>query len=435
MLIQARQIDGRREFMPKAELSREGAIGGANPFSFCLLKAFWVLAVSEIEWFVFAITGAPVYYLPTLIAPVLIVLLAFNFRDRRVLYWPLILFVLLHVGASAVAENAGLSRGALKTMLYMMVLFSASAWLLDRPSKVITVLKIYLIGFGWFGIFGIPTGRVFWHPLLANEDSYGPLMVISIAFSYFLALATSTPRWKFTARCIFALSLLGLMCSFARGAAVAFVVVLVYILILSPHRFRTLTAVILTLVLVLPLAASFFPLDSYMAEIKSSASGDDGRKAVWQLAWKVFLESPIYGVGAYNFGPVASRIADWDDVRGIWNGPENLYFWGVHNAAMQILAEEGIIGVTLWISMIIGFFRRVRRIRAKEAIARWSNCGGNEWDLRMIAFGLEASMVGYLATSPFYNQIYIHWFWSLITIAYVLGRLTSPGHVASQRAT
>ena len=34
-------------------------------------------------------------------------------------------------------------------------------------------------------------------------------------------------------------------------------------------------------------------------------------------------------------------------------------------------------------------------------------------------------MVAYLANSVFYNQIYIHWFWTLITIMFVLSQVSS----------
>lgn len=402
-------------------------ISESKPYSMFLIQAFWVVMVCEVDLFFSAITGGPFYRIPAVLAPLLVLSIVFKQIDRRIVYWPLLLFLLLHVGASVFAENAGLSRGSLKILVYMVVLFSASAALLDSPSKLIVILKIYLISFAWMSIQGIPSGKVSWHPLLANEDSYGPLMVMAMVFSYFFANATSSRKWRLIAYSVGFLSVLGLIFSFARGAGLAGAVVVGYIIMYSPHnKFRTMAVLVLAAVLILPLAATVVPLDSYINEIQSSSEGDTVRTALWRLAWNVFLESPIYGVGASNFGVVASRIADAETIRGVWNDPGNLYGLAVHNATIQILAEEGIIGVTLWIVMIVGFFQRVRLLHTVGAIARWKNQGGEGLDLSLIARGLEGAMIGYLATSIFYNQLYIHWFWALITIGYILARLTSP---------
>ena len=432
MYPHAQQIDGRREVMPKLDQSREDVIGRSKPFPLFLVQAFWVLMIFEVDWFLYEMTGAPLYRLPMLVVPVLALLVIFNRNDKRLVYWPLILFVLLHLGASVFAENAGYARGAFKFMLYMTILLASSVTFLDTPSKMISVLKLYLLSFAWFGVQGIPGGRVVWHPLIANEDSYGPLMVISISFSYYFALATSSRRWRWIARGIFFLSVLGLMVSFARGAALAGTSVLLYLVMRSPHKFRTIAGLTIAAALLLSVAAMIFPLDSYIAEIQSSSEGDLVRETLWRLAWNVFQQSPVYGVGAANFGIIAAKITDFDSIRGVWSDPAQLYNMGVHNAYFQILVEEGIIGIMLWIVMIFGFFRRTMHIEAAGKIVPWRGPGGDTLDMRMISRGLEGAMIGYLASGFFYNQLYIHWFWSLVTIAYVLGGLASPSEQATK---
>jgi O-antigen ligase len=433
MLTRAQQIDGQREFMPKVDQSRVRVTEGAKPFPLFLVRALWVLTIFEVDWFLYAITRAPFYRIPFLVVPVLGLMILFNHMDKKAIYWPLIVFVLLHFGASVLAENAGLSRGALKFMLYMVVLFAGSVSFLDFPAQMIRILKLYLLSFAWFGVQGIAgSGRVFWHPLMANEDSFGPLMVIGIAFSYFFALAASSRRWRLAAWGIFFLSVLGVIVSFARGAALAAGVVLLYVLLRSPRKFQALAGLALASAVVLPVAATILPLDSYIKEIQSVSEGDEGRTILWQFAWNVFRESPIYGVGAFNFGVVASMITPFDSTRSSRQDPGQMYNLGVHNVPLQILAEEGIIGIVLWLVMVVGFFRRIRRLRSEDAIARWKESGGDVLDLRMISLGLEGAMVGYLASCPFYNQIYIHWFWSLITIAYVLAGLTNPARKTLQ---
>jgi O-antigen ligase len=257
-------------------------------------------------------------------------------------------------------------------------------------------------------------------------------MVMSMAFSYFFSIATVSRAWRWIARGVFLLSILGLMCSFARGAGLAGALVIGYVMMYSPHKLRMLAGMLLAGIVVAGVASTMIPLDAYIEEIMSSAEGDPFRMVLWGLAWRVFLESPIYGVGAGNFGVIASMITDQSMIAGFLNSPGNLYMFSLHNFALQILAEEGVIGVTVLIVMIAGFFWRMRRIQSKDAIIKWNSLGGEGFDLRAIARGLEGAMIGFLATSIFYNQLYIHWFWSLITIGYVLAGIVSP---AAQRVS
>jgi hypothetical protein len=405
---------------------QSGAGLGSQSISVFLVLVFWVLVVFEVDWFLTKRIGGPFFRIPMLLAPVLGLMVLLR-GDRRMIYWPMILFVGLHVAASLLAENAGNSRDALKFMLYMVLLFASSVSFLDSPPKMIVVLKLYLLGFAWFGLQGLTSGLVFWHPLLANEDSYGPLMVVSMAFSYFFALATSSPLWRWIARGMFLVSVVGVVMSFARGAALAAAVVLLQILVRSPQRAKIMTGLVLATIALLPMTGLLLSVDAYIQELASISEGDKSRTTGWRVARMVFEESPVYGVGALNFGVVASRITPIDLARLMGKGDvAQLWSHTVHNPHFQILAEEGLIGIALWIGMIVSFFRWNRRLRTRDASALWNGREGDDLDLDMIARGLEGSMVGFLATSIFYNQLYVHWFWSLLTISYVLLGLTHP---------
>jgi O-antigen ligase len=399
-----------------------GADKAPLPFPLLPVYALWVLMTWEVDQFLSGMIGGPFYRAPLLLVPVLVIMLLAR-GSRKAVYWPLIVFVMLHFAAALFAENIGLARDAFKYMVYVLVLFASSVSALDAPAKIVVLLKLYLVHFVWFGIQGLPTGRVMWHPLLGNEDSYGPLMVIGLAFSYFFAMATPLPRWRWVARFAFALCLLGVVVSFARGAALAAGAVLLYILLRSPRRVGTVIGLLVIALLLVPVAGLFVPLDEYIAEVRSSAEGDDGRIAVWTLAWNVFLQSPLWGVGALNFGVVASQITDPDPTRAKGADPVQLWNAWVHNAPMQILAEEGLIGILVCVLMLAGFFRRTARLRTPEASTRWAAQGGGALDARIIALALDGAMVGWLACSIFYNQIYLHWFWSLLIFAHVMAEV------------
>jgi O-antigen ligase len=348
----------------------------------------------------------------------------------------MLLFVLMHLVASVLAENAGLSRKALKFMIYMLLLYAGSVSFLDSPRKVVVVLKLYLLSFAWYGLQGLPRGVVAWHPLLANEDSYGPLMGISLAFSFFFAMAVRSRGWRLFAWAMVPLSALGVVVSFARGAALAAGAVLLHIVARSPRRVAAVASLALGAIVLLPVAALMLPLDTYLEELGTISEGKGAgtgktRWVLWRLALGVFQESPLYGVGANNFGVVASRMFEPEDLEQTWHSAEQLYLVALHNPHVQILAEEGLVGFGLWIAMIVGFFKQTRRLQRDQAVARWTEQGGQAVDLRLAARGLEAAMIGFLANSIFYNQLYIHWFWSLLSISSVMTVLAASSSTAA----
>lgn len=392
----------------------------SRSWALLLVQVLWVLLVFEVDQFVAAKTGVPTNRLPTLIAPFLI-WMTLSAGRVRTLYWPLLMFLAMHFVASLLAENSGLARTPFKFMVYITLLMASTAAFMNTPQKLNFVWKTHLLGFAWFAVQGIPTaGRVTWHSVLNNEDSFGPLMVMTIPVAYFYSIMTPSPRWRLVARVVFALGLLGVVVSFARGAAVAAAVVLAHMLFYSPNKTRTFTFLTLATLVTIPLVAYFVPIDQYLVEVGSSAEGDPVRAHLWNLAVRVWHTSPLYGVGASNFGVVAERIATPADHAMIWG---SIYYRAVHNTAFQILAEEGVLGILLWAIMVVNFFWWTRQIRSKAAVAVWQ---GYRSDINLVAWsrGLDGAMVGFLLTSIFYNQLYVHWFWSLLIMAFALHRIT-----------
>ena len=381
----------------------------------------WILLVFEVDQFLAAVTGAPFNRLPTLLAPVLLGFTLFRYK-RNTVSWPIVLFLLMHLSASIFAENAGLSRNGFKYMFYVTLLGVSTATLINVPAKLDYILKVYLLSFAWFGLFGdFSGGKVWWHQLLGNEDSFGPLMVMAMPIGFFFAQSTRVPLWRRIGRLVFGLGILGLVVSFARGAAVAGAAVLLYILVFSPNKTRTFVSLMVAAIILIPLVAYFVPLDAYLKEVGTSSGGDPVRAHLWGLAVRVWKTSPWVGVGVNNFGVIGELIATPEDDAMVWG---SIYFRAVHSTGFQILAEEGLVGIGLWLTMIVGFFWRTRQLCRKEAVTAWRALGGAEFELVHLTRGLEGAMLGFLLTSIFYNQLYIHWFWSLLTLAFVLHRMT-----------
>lgn len=93
--------------------------------------------------------------------------------------------------------------------------------------------------------------------------------------------------------------------------------------------------------------------------------GEDGasleRIAMWELAWKMFQEKPIFGAGFWAF---PKRYAS--DLFGIYNTDLRYkYSMAAHNVYFQVLCETGIVGFSVYLAAVGMTLRETLRLVRK----------------------------------------------------------------------
>jgi O-antigen ligase len=163
--------------------------------------------------------------------------------------------------------------------------------------------------------------------------------------------------------------------------------------------------------------------DGFIAEMLSSFDPTDDtgndRKVLWGLSMKVFEAHPILGAGSQAWGASVvdlmhtGRLPE-SEVGGDYAiSPYTLYERALHNIYYQILSENGLVGMGIFIFILWGFWKNTRALTTPAAVKRWYALGGTE-DVKAIALGLESGMVGFLTTGYFYNQLLNAWFYALL---------------------
>jgi O-antigen ligase len=392
---------------------------------------WWSLVVLEWDRYLATVIGGPWYRIPALLAPLLAVWVLRVGDARRAIYWPTAFFTLLHLLALGYAENRGFTLVPAKFLLYMILTTALVLTIADVPSRLVTLFKIYAVSFIWFGIQGIPSGRVWWHYQLNNEDSYGPLMCIAFGFSYYFALACRSRAWRLVGYVAAGIGCIGVVASFARGAVLSFGATLLTLWLRSPRKFRTLISGLVLAGVTLVAIETLFPGGAFWAEMQTvtSEGKDEGtgmvRWVMWGLALELWQDHPILGIGASNFGIVAAQTFsdDQDLLRKAYGSASQLWGQQLHNSYIQVLCEEGLVGILVFLGITVGFFRRVWRLRSDAVQAEWRRRGG-EVDVRFLALALELGMIGFLCNGFFYNQMYVHWYWTLLALSLALERCT-----------
>lgn len=386
----------------------------------------WFIVLCDPQWWVNSLGASIAPRIPTVMFAVMLVIIAFHLPKDR--FAPLLTFILYTLAIIPFAYDRGKSIEIAKALVAYYVLAAGSLALLKTiPQSVPIVAGQMMYSYVWWIVLGAKSGLVSWHPALGNYDGFGPLMVCGIGSCYYFGAATQNPRERKIAYLAALGCLFGLVSSFARGAVLAGGAVCVWIWLRSRRKLAT-TAAVVVGGIVFVIAASFFSgskrgdaNSSFWSEMSTVADqgGTRGdREVLWRLARRVYLDHPVFGVGAENFGPYAAQRFRVGDAGGAYDeNPARLYDRKLHSTFYQILCEYGTVGSLIFLWMLYDFWRLNRRLRRRDFAEAWKDRSGGRLDLVQLSFGLEAAMVGFLTSGLFYNQIFsVHWFYTIVIV-------------------
>ncbi len=203
--------------------------------------------------------------------------------------------------------------------------------------------------------------------------------------------------------------------TYSRGGFLGLIMMLIVFMMLHPPRPKV---VFISIAIAIPLLYFAPPqyfdriitLRNVMPGTKGDATSDDafrGRKSEMIVAWHMFFDHPIRGVGFGNYEVYYQKYS-----RKIFLD-SRLEEREAHSRYLEILAETGILGFTsfsmlLWM-MFLGLWR------ARKVAAKWGLV-----DLKGTATALGVGMVGFLTASIFLHDAYARFFWLLMGIAFAV---------------
>jgi putative inorganic carbon (HCO3(-)) transporter len=191
--------------------------------------------------------------------------------------------------------------------------------------------------------YGLP--RI--HATFPTPNDFGCYLVTAITFAMacFFAKLNSRP-FRFVFAGLFALLFLCIMLTVSRGAWFAFTAAILFISI----WIRSLGVFFMVLGICIIATQQFYSpflkgrLHSFFV-FGDNSSID--RKAIWHVAWKMFISKPWLGLGLGTFMFNFNKFSD------------GTYQYGVpyaHNCYLQVAAETGLVGLIIFLSIIVLFF-------------------------------------------------------------------------------
>ncbi len=356
-------------------------------------------------------------------------------RDYSYAHNPLLPLLAVFIAINFIGLPHSLNFQRSVTVLAYIIFTVLLAWLVpnivtkkEHVQKIVLVLLVSFIlvaGFGLFQFFGDMTGLptevtglrdLYTKDVLGftrvQSTAYEPLyfanyllLPISVLFALFLSRKNIVKSgWLVT---LFALGMVNLILTVSRGGYVALFVTLAVIGLFYLRRlliFRNMLAFIIGIVVVLWVASAalgtgegFLTKEKFQEHVSNIFYGASYSERIYTfeqavVAWR---EYPLTGIGPGGFGPFMAPHPSYIPEDG-WRIVNNEY--------IEILAENGIIGLLIFLLML-----GLLVIRSVKAIAHTQ-----DGYLRAIMVALLGGFLGILAQYMTFSTLYIIHVWFVI---------------------
>jgi O-antigen ligase len=325
------------------------------------------------------------------------------------LYVLLLGYMVIHV---FIAVNNYWAYMQFQTLVSYLIVGISFCFFIDSPLKLYKIASFYVLIIAICAADRISGLRLFGGSgPMGDENDFALAMNVAFPIAFFLGKAEkSSKKWLFWTAC--GLMTLGNMASASRGGFLSLAVAGTACFLYSKNKIKT-----SMLILLLGIIAWSFATPEFRNEILdigyTSAEQDTGKDRIelWKVAWRAFMDNPIFGVGQGNM-PIVMENYQYDQSgnsfwkRGLWGR-------AIHSIYFTALPELGLTGFIILFLMVKEVFGRFRKTRLL------CNSYPNNDEFQKIAnlnIALIISVFSYLVGGIFLSALYYPQFWNMTAL-------------------
>ena len=263
----------------------------------------------------------------------------------------------------------------------------------------------------------------------SDPNVFGQQLLAIIPLGLWLAISARSFLSRAVGAFSVAMCLAGVGLSFSRGAYIAVGVMFVLLVLhlrLNPRYLLVLPLLWLMLNLAPPEIQSRFDTLGFLLPNNNPTGVEQGDASIRRrsvevlMAFYMFLDHPIIGVGAGNFKPnYPIYIREYGE-----NVPDEQR--NAHSFYLEVAAESGIIGLFLIGTVLLLAMQST--LRARRIFAAIGNHRMAE-----LAVSLAISFSGFLVSATFLSNIYPDFIWTLISLCVACGLVAQHVHTKAQQ--
>ena len=258
---------------------------------------------------------------------------------------------------------------------------------------------------GQLTVFG-PSGS-----FIEGNNELGLAMNMNVPILVYLRRDERNPWLKRLLLVMFGLSVVAILTTYSRGAAVGLVMVLGLLFLKARSKLAPLFLLVIAVPIVLAVLPARLMERYHTIQTYQEDASAMGRIRAWQLAMRLAADRPLLGGGFRPFTPETYA-------RYMPERPELMYEGAdAHNIFFQVLAEHGVTGLVLYVGLVVvtlaDLRRVVRRTKSRPEL-RW---------LHHYGLMMEGSVVAYVVTGFFLSLSYFDLYFHFIAVAIILKEL------------
>ena len=339
----------------------------------------------------------------------------FRFDLRTVL-------LLLFLGQAFVSTWFGLNRnysmGYLQEFAKVIVVSILLTNIIQSRADLRLVLIVISLSLGF------ETAKQGWAQLVLNpgarNDNGVPFLgdnnMVAVGLAMLVpiigALATTSTGWQKRAFQFLNVGVLyRALSTYSRGGFLSIGAVSAIWFWRSPHKLKTLCAVVIAAALILPVLPQQFwdRMSTIDAPADARDNSQQGRLHFWQVAVAMANDRPLNGVGHSGYQRAYNQY-DWTQGRFSTDR-------AVHSAWFGVLAELGYPGLVLFVLIVFNAMRACRGVRLA------AKRGEIDGPLGAYAVGFESSLVAFIVGGSFVSFQYCEMLWHFFALSIALERV------------
>ena len=343
------------------------------------------------------------YLRPTLVLTVLLcccLLLSGKLKRSGSPQTTMILILLVLMAAFVpFARNNYLAFQTTKTMFSMLPFVLSLIICIDSMDRLRTFINVGAGILIYVSAYSIIHGGVGPGNYLVDENDLALYINMWIPISFFAILYEKNIKTKIL-HCVATMTgLASVVLSFSRGGFVGLLAMLGTLFILSKKKLLTILFLCFMGLMVFAVADTRYWTE--MATITNTSESTARERILsWQAAWDMFVDQPL-GVGPNNFQVWFPQYQSSELRRGMWGRV-------AHSLWFTLLAELGVIGVILYITLVFYNFHDISQL--KNTSKKYDS--QDMIHIYSLSLAFYCSLVGFFAAATFLSVLYYpHFFY------------------------
>ena len=268
----------------------------------------------------------------------------------------------------------------------------------------------------YIAVNGILGGGDAGSSFLEDENDFALLMNMMLPFGVFLFYYEKNKKTKLFYLMASLLCIASVIASFSRGGFIGLLVVAFVVWLTSSRKILLLGVggVMALVILNLPIThpGTLVAGSTFWEEMTTITQEDvrdfnkESRMEYWKSGWEMFKDHPL-GVGPQNFGVLLGNYrTDYFTERKI----APMHMWGkvAHSIWITLLAELGIPGVLIFLSLLLANVRDIRYLKHLSTDAKDFQRYGH-----FLSLAFATSVAGFLSSGTFLSALYYPHYWYL----------------------